>query len=123
MPEMDKIILAEIPLLAWVGVTEEERGSEQEIVIDVELWLDLAPAGAADDLSKTVDYEDVCETVEVVARSRPFRLIEAIAEESARALLGQFAVAEVQVRVRKPGALRTRGVPYAAVEIRRRRGG
>ena len=120
---MDKIILAEIPLLVWVGVTEEERGSEQEIVIDVELWLDLAAAGADDDLSKAVNYEAVCETVEAVARSRPFRLIEAIAEESARAVLEQFAVAEVQVRVRKPGALQTRGVPYAAVEIRRRRGG
>jgi dihydroneopterin aldolase len=119
---VDRIIVPEIPLRARVGVTAEERAAEQEIFVDVEVGLDLRPAGTSDDLGLSVDYEAVCEAVEAVARSRPFRLIETIAEECARALLTGFAVAEVRVRVRKPGALRSRGVPYAAVEVFRRRG-
>ena len=119
---MDRILLPEIPLRARVGVSAEERASEQDITVDVELGLDLSAAGTTDDLGRTVDYESVCEAVAAVARSRPFRLIEAIAEECARAVLGGFAVDEVRVRVRKPAALRSRGVPYAAVEVLRRRG-
>ena len=119
---MDRIILPEIPLRARVGVSAEERAAEQEIFLDMELGLDLRPAGMSDDLGLTVDYEAVCEAVAGVARSRPFRLIEAIAEECAQAVLSVFAVEEVRVRVRKPAALRSRGVPYAAVEVLRRRG-
>ncbi|MSR20840.1 MAG: dihydroneopterin aldolase [Gemmatimonadetes bacterium] len=121
-PDVDRIILPEMPLRARVGVSAEERASEQEIFVDVELGLDLRPAGTSDDFGLTVDYEAVCEAVAAVARSRPFALIEAIAEECARVVLTAFAVEEVRVRVRKPGALRSRGVPYAAVEVLRRRG-
>ncbi len=119
---MDRIILPEIPLRARVGVGAEERAAEQDIYVDVEIGLDLRPAGTSDDLGRTVDYEAVCEAVATVARSRQFHLIEAIAEECATAVLAAFAVGEVRVRVRKPGALRVRGVPYAAVEVFRRRG-
>jgi dihydroneopterin aldolase len=119
---MDRIILPDIPLRARVGVTAEERATEQEIFLDVEIGLDLRPAGTSDDLAHTVDYDAVCEALARVARSRQFRLIEAIAEECASAVLAALAVEEVRVRVRKPGALRSRGVPYAAVEVFRRRG-
>lgn len=115
--------MPEIRLEARVGVDEGERAVPQEIVVDVELHLDLARAGTNDELSATVDYEAVCELVVDVACAHPFRLIEAIAEEAAGALLGRFDVAEVLVRVRKPGALRAWRAPYAAVEVRRRRDG
>lgn len=120
---MDKIVVPGIPLRARVGVTEDERRSSQELVVDLALHLDLAPAGASDDFSRTVDYDAVCGTVQQVVESRPFRLIEAVAEEVARRVLEDFDVAEVEVRVQKPGALRARGVPFAAVEIRRSRDG
>lgn len=118
---MDRIVLPRIPLLAHVGVSVEERSEEQEIEIDVELHMDLAPAGASDELHDTVDYEVVCEALDAVARSRHFHLIEALADEAARAVLGAFPVAEVTVRVRKPSALAEWGAPHAEVEIRRRR--
>jgi len=117
---VDRIVVPEIRLQARVGVGEEERATAQEILVDVELFLDLAPAGRSDDLAATVDYERVCELVDEVARSRPFRLIEAIAEAVMAAVLERFEVDEALVRVRKPGALRAWGVPYAAIEVRRR---
>jgi dihydroneopterin aldolase len=119
---MDRIVVPGLPLRARVGVEDAERAAEQEIVVEVELGLDLGPAGRSDDLAHTVDYDTVCDVVARAVGARAFRLVEAVAEESARALLAAFGeVTEVRVQVRKPGALRARGVPYAAVEVTRRR--
>jgi FolB domain-containing protein len=118
---MDRIEIPDVPLRARVGVTDEERREPQELRVALVLHLDLAPAGTSDDLTHTVDYDAVCGTVARTVASRPFRLIEAVAEAVARAVLGAYAVDEVEVRVEKPGALRGMGVAYAAVGIRRRR--
>jgi len=120
---VDRIVIPGIPLRAHVGVTGEERRTAQDLVVDLVLHLDLAPAGAADDLSKTVDYDAVCASVAGVVTSQPFHLIEAVAERVAGTILGGFDVAEVEVRVQKPGALQGWGVPFAAVEVSRRRDG
>jgi dihydroneopterin aldolase len=118
---VDRIVIPELVLRARVGVTAEERSAEQDVVVDLVLHRDLAAAGTCDDLQHTVDYEAVCDAVADLVRTRPFHLIEAIAEAVAKAVLEGFDVEEVEVRVKKPGALRDRGMPYAAVEIRRRR--
>jgi len=120
---VDRMLVPGIRLEARVGVSEDERASPQEILVDVDLRLDLSLAGTTDDLTATVDYEEVCRVVDAVARAHTFHLIEAIAEEAAAALLARFGVTEARVRVRKPGALRVWGVPHAAVEVRRRRDG
>lgn len=121
--ELDRIIVHAIPLDVRVGVTEEEREREQKVAIDVELGLDLASAAKADALEHTVDYEKVCDVVAATVRSRSWILIEAIVDACAVALLDVFpVVAEVRLQIRKPGALRSRGVPYAAAEVVRRRG-
>jgi len=120
---MDRILVPDLRLQARVGVGEEERARPQDVVLDVELGVDLAPAGAADDLAATVDYEAVCALAHEVVTSRPFQLIEAIAEQVAAAVLERFEAAEATVRVRKPGALERWGVPYAQVEVTRQRDG
>jgi len=104
-----------------VGVTEDERREPQELRITLLLHLDLLPAGASDDLMDTVDYDAVCGTVLRAVTTRAFHLIEAVAAAVAEAVLEAHRVAEVDVRVEKPGALADRGVPWAAVTIHRRR--
>ena len=46
----DRILLENIRLEGRHGVHEEERAAPQPFEIDVELVLDLQPAGRADDL-------------------------------------------------------------------------
>jgi len=117
---MDSIEIPGIPLRAKVGVTDDERNEPQDVRVSLLLRLDLATAGKSDDLADTIDYDAVCGTVERTVTSREFHLIEALAEAVALAVLSTYAIEEVEVRVEKPGALRGRGVPYAAVGIRRR---
>ena len=52
----DAIHVEGLKVWARVGVLPEERSLGQWFVVDLSIWLDLAPAGRSDDLSLTVDY-------------------------------------------------------------------
>jgi dihydroneopterin aldolase len=116
---MDKILIPDFRVSCRVGVPEKERKTEQDLLLDIELHLDLLQAGRADDFAETVDYDAVCSMVETTVKLRSRKLIETVAEEVAEVLLANYPVQGVKVRVRKPSALKHRGVPYAAVEVDR----
>ena len=89
--------------------------------MDVELALNLQPAGLSDDLGQTVDYSRVFETCRQIVESTRFNLVEALAEAIAHELLAGFPADEVTVRVRKPAVKLGGTLRAAGVEIRRRR--
>jgi 7,8-dihydroneopterin aldolase/epimerase/oxygenase len=120
---MDKILLHGIRLNVHVGVPEEERSRPQQILLDVDMAYDTHRAGVSDDVADTVDYSAVHRTLVRVATERSYLLIEAMAERMAAAVLAGFPVAEVRLRLKKPEAMRDRGVDYPAVEIVRGRHG
>ncbi len=117
----DRIVLHDMVFQGRHGVFEHEQLEPQPFHVDVELFLDLQPAGLEDELAKTVDYGVVFETCRSIVESTSFRLIEAIAEAIAHELLADFPVAEVTVRVRKPNLPIEGTLAWAGVEIRRRR--
>ena len=120
---MDRILIPDFPLSCRIGVTEHERSAEQEVLADIELGLDLRAAALSDDLDETLDYQRVGSALVELARERPRKLIETLAEDAAAELLSRFPVAWVRVRIKKPSAMANFGAPYAAVEIERRRDG
>jgi len=117
----DKIILKGMKFIGRHGVLPQERELGQPFVVDVELHLDLSPAGKTDDLSRTVDYARVYAGVEAVVAGEPCRLLETLAEKIAQKTLELFPVEQVTVRVKKPQAPLPGIFSYAAVEITRRR--
>lgn len=117
----DRIVLHDMVFQGRHGVFEHEQLEPQPFHVDVELFLDLQPAGLEDELAKTVDYGAVFETCRSIVESTSFRLIEAIAAAIAHELLADFPVAEVTVRVRKPNLPIEGTLAWAGVEIRRRR--
>ena len=52
----DRIVVRQLRLWAHVGVLPFERERGQWFEVDLELALDLAPAGRSDDLSLSLDY-------------------------------------------------------------------
>ena len=119
----DRIVLTNMRFDGRHGVTEEERAAAQPFEVDVEIHLDLEPAGRADDLSLTVDYRDVFGICREVIEGPSCRLIEALAERIAARVLAAFdaaAVSEVVVRVRKPEVALPGELDGAAVEVARR---
>ena len=120
----DRILLAGMEFHGTHGVYPEESLAPQPFEVDVELALNLQPAGLNDDLEQTVDYSKVYAVCRQIVESTRFNLIEALAEAIAHELLTGFRIAEVTVRVRKT-AVRLEG-PLGAVGVqivRRRRPG
>lgn len=116
----DRIVLAGMTFQARHGVNDWEKVEAQRFDVDVELVLDVQPAGLDDDLAKTIDYRRVYETTRQIVESTTFNLIEALAEAIAHEVLGGHdQVQEVVVRVRKPDVRLGGPLDYAAVEIRR----
>jgi len=82
--------------------SSEENTLGQPFVVDVELNLDLRPAGQSDDLAHTVDYGMVTEIAKKVITGKTCCLLETLAETIARTLLIEYPIQRVTVRVRKP---------------------
>ena len=116
----DRIVLAGMVFQARHGVLDWEKSTAQRFEVDVELVLDVQPAGLDDDLTKTVDYRNVYRVVRQIVESTTYNLIEALAEAIAHEILAeQPLVDEVVVRVRKPEVRLDGPLDSTAVEIRR----
>lgn len=125
----DRILLRDIRFFGNHGATREEQDVGQWYAVDIDLLLDLGPAGRSDDLTETVDYGEVCRAVMELGSGRRFRLIETVAEEISKCVLNNPAVESVRIRVTKStpagliASLSGLGtLAYSAVEIHRSRG-
>jgi dihydroneopterin aldolase len=103
------------------GYYDHELTTPQPFEVDVELRLNLQPAGIDDDLEQTVDYAKVYAATRQIVESTSFRLLEALAEAISHELLTDFPVTEVGVRIRKPRVELGGPLDHAAVEIWRQR--
>jgi dihydroneopterin aldolase len=120
----DRIELRGLRVVGRVGVLDLERAQDQPLEIDLDLEVDLAAAGASDDLADTVDYGAVCAAVAVVVRERHVFLLERLAARIVEVVLAvdaRIGVVEVTVRKLRPPVpvdLATSGV-----HLRRERAG
>lgn len=98
----DLIELRGLRLAGIVGVLPHEQAQPQPLEVDVDLVVDLRPAGTSDDLGDTVDYGAVCDRVERAVTDTRFALLEALAERiAADVLAADGAIRAVTVAVRK----------------------
>ncbi|MEP6650215.1 MAG: 2-amino-4-hydroxy-6-hydroxymethyldihydropteridine diphosphokinase [Lapillicoccus sp.] len=118
----DRIHLCGVEAFGYHGVFSDEKRDGQTFVVDLVMELDLAAAGASDDINDTVSYAEIAD--EVVARitGPSFDLIERLAQVVADDVLRHALVEAVTVTVHKPQA--PVGHPFSdvAVELRRERG-
>ena len=117
----DRIVLTNMQFQGRHGYYDHELLTPQPFEVDVELQLNLQPAGVDDDLAKSVDYAEVYTATRQIVESTSFRLLEALAEAISHEILTEFPVTEVGVRVRKPAVQLDGPLDYAGVEIWRRR--
>jgi dihydroneopterin aldolase len=100
----DRILVRNLRVFAHHGVLPEEAERGQVFVIDLDLSLDLGPAGRSDDLDRTVDYGGLTGRVADLVATRRRNLVEAVAQDVADLVLADRRVREVRVRVTKPQA-------------------
>jgi 7,8-dihydroneopterin aldolase/epimerase/oxygenase len=117
----DRIELRGLRARGRHGVLAAERELGQEFVVDVVLGLDIRPAAAGDDLSRTVDYGTLASRLVGVVEGDPVDLIETLAERLAGVCLSDPKVEEVEVTVHKPSAPIPHPFADVAVSIHRTR--
>ncbi len=99
---------------ADIGVSPEEIGNLQPLIVDIRL--ELMPLHE-DRLDATTDYRRLVERAERLGRSR-IGLIETFAHRLAAECLSDARVLAAEVRIRKPHALKN-GTASASVRLSR----
>ncbi|MFD8499590.1 dihydroneopterin aldolase [Amycolatopsis sp. NPDC059657] len=101
----DRIKLTGLRVFGRHGVFEHEKRDGQEFIVDITAWLDLAPAAASDDLTKTLHYGELAELAAGIVAGEPYDLIESVAGKIADEVFAKDArLTEVEVTVHKPSA-------------------
>ncbi|HLU43532.1 MAG TPA: dihydroneopterin aldolase [Natronosporangium sp.] len=101
---MDTITLTGLRARGRHGVYDFERVEGQDFLVDAVLEVDLAAAGASDELADTVDYGVLADRLVAVLTGPPVRLIETLATRLAAECLADPRVAAATVTVHKPQA-------------------
>jgi len=116
---VDRILTPGLRELGVHRVLPEEQVRPPPFEVSVELHVDLAKAGASDDLADTVDYAAVCDAVSRVVTSESYRLLERLATRIAEVCSTDPRVHGVVVEVRKLHPPVHAQVDHVAVRIER----
>lgn len=84
---MDTIQISDIRAYGYTGVLPEETVLGQWFRVDLILGMDLSQAGTSDALPDTCDYRSAIAAVLHLIQKQPFKLVEALASEIAKAVL------------------------------------
>ena len=98
---MGTILVTGLEVLGTHGVLPEEQTRAQPFGVDLELEVDLGPAGASDDLADTIDYAAVIAVATRIVETERFQLLERLAARIAEACREDERVSAVTVTVRK----------------------
>ena len=119
MPEPDVIQLRGLRAMGVHGVRPEEQQDAQPFEVDLELSVDLRPAGASDQLDDTVDYGALAESVAECITTERHALLERLAERIATIGLTDGRVRSITVTVKKLEPPVDVEIGYVAVRITR----
>lgn len=100
----DHISLTGLEVRARHGVLDSERATDQLFVIDLDVVLDLGPAGNSDELAATLDYGALAQRIHGLVSGESHSLIETVASRIATEVLADQRVDAVRVTVHKPKA-------------------
>jgi dihydroneopterin aldolase len=103
------------------GVFDEERRAAQPFEVDLDLYLDTAPAAASDDLARTADYGAAVDAVVAVMAGPPRHLLESLAGAMAERVLQDRRIDAVTVVLRKLAPPLEARVASTGVRVHRRR--
>ncbi len=89
-------------VLCHIGITEEERATQQTLEVSTSFPIpDCGQLAHKDEIVRTVDYHEVSILVNAIAIERPRKLIETLASDIAERLLREYLLAHIDIEIRK----------------------
>ncbi|MFP5406828.1 MAG: dihydroneopterin aldolase [Gammaproteobacteria bacterium] len=105
-PGCYRLLIQDIEIDCYLGVYEHEQARARPLVIEVEMYVpEAGNVPRRDDLSETVNYERVVESIERVVGTRRFKLVETLCGELADELVKLRGLRALKVSVTKPQPL------------------
>lgn len=102
----DRIIIKDLLVRGIIGINDWEREKSQDILVNLTLSYDLAPAARSDEVIDTLNYRSLTKAVIAYCEASTHFLVEKLADKVARICVVEFDATSVVVRIEKPGALR-----------------
>lgn len=103
---MDTLTVIDIAVWTHIGVPDEERATEQRLLISIECTIDTRPSAKMDDVKKSINYLGLSSDIQKLAHKER-KTIERFAEDIATMTLRNYKPESVRVTVKKfalPGA-------------------
>ena len=121
MSSADAITLKGMKFHTLVGLLPHEEKFPQPLELDVTAFISLRRVGESDAPAMRLDYRTLHKLVADIVGSSPHKLLEALCERVAGAVLGLEGVDGVRVAARKPHAPIPGPLDYVEVVVERRR--
>ena len=115
----EKVVLKDITVFGYYGVSPIERKIGQKLQIDVEYYHDFTKASMTDSLEDTVNYERVYTKIMQTVENNKFNLLETLADAICREVLENFPVFKIRTEIRKLTLPFPNNLSYVAVVIER----
>ncbi|PHO21222.1 dihydroneopterin aldolase [Aggregatibacter actinomycetemcomitans] len=101
----DLIFIEGLTVFAQIGIYDWEQQIKQKLIFDVEMAWGTCQAAAADDVQFALNYAEVSQFIIDYVQSKPFLLIERVANEVAEKLQQQFKISWLRLKLSKPKAV------------------
>ena len=98
---MGKINITDLEVSFHVGVPDAERARPQRLLISVELETDFRAAAIGDDITKTINYYDVCQKIAALGKGKSWKLIEKLAQDIALLIFRDFGPDAASITIKK----------------------
>ncbi|HER0790066.1 TPA: dihydroneopterin aldolase [Streptococcus pyogenes] len=119
---MDKIVLEGCRFYGYHGVFKEEQTLGQIFLVDLELSVDLQAASLSDQLTDTVHYGMVFDSVRQLVEGGKFILIERLAGAICEQLFNEFPPIEaIKVAIKKENPPIAGHYKAVGIELERQR--
>lgn len=89
-----------------LGVYEEERRTERDIVINARVEYDARDAIRTDALEDALDYKQIRDRIQKVVAETKFKLLETLADRIVKELTNDARILKLEMEIDKPKALR-----------------
>ena len=113
---MDKIFLSDLHIDTIIGIYDWERETLQTLSFDLEMDWDIRKAAKSDNITDTLDYGSVANTIVEFVEASRYQLIETLAEQLAALLLNTFPIPKIKLTLSKPVALHGQNIARIVIE-------
>jgi 7,8-dihydroneopterin aldolase/epimerase/oxygenase len=102
----DRVFLRELGVECIIGFLDWERLVKQTVYLDIEAPIDCRRAARNDEVADTLDYKRLSKVVIAFIGASEFKLVETLADRTAKLILKEFDIPWVKLTINKRGAIR-----------------